>query len=40
MKTVRVRFALIDCGRVSRCTRGLTFGLFSEAGQYPYIHWH
>ena len=39
MKAFRARFALIDCGRVSKNTRGLTSGVFNEPSPYPYIYW-
>ena len=39
MKAFKARFALIDCGRVSRRTRGALGGFFSEGAPYPYIYW-
>lgn len=30
---------LIDCGRVSRRTRGLQFAALTEGGTPPFIHW-
>ena len=38
MKAFKARFRLIDCGRVSRRTKG--FGsIFGEAGTPPFVHW-
>ena len=38
MKAFRTRFKLIDCGRVSRRTKGAG-SAFAEAGFPPYNHW-
>jgi hypothetical protein len=37
MKAFKARFTLIDCGRVSRRTRGSMFQVFSEAGTWPFV---
>ncbi len=39
MKAFRARFTLIDCGRVSKRTRGLPGHPFSEGGLWPYVTW-
>jgi len=37
MKSSKPIVVLIDCGRASRRTRGF-FGVFTEAGSPPFIH--
>lgn len=39
MKALKVRLELIDCGAVSKRTRGSIGGFFSEAGQPPFVWW-
>jgi len=39
MKRLFRSLRLIDLGRASRRTRGVMFGLFTEAGTPPFIHW-
>jgi len=39
MKTLFKSLRLIDLGRVSGRTRGVMFGLFTEAGAPPFNHW-
>jgi hypothetical protein len=39
MKAFKRTFSLIDCGRVSRKTKGLFSGPFSEPGTYPFVWW-
>jgi len=39
MKALKARLALIDCGAVSKRTRGQFTGFFSEAGQPPFVWW-
>ena len=38
MKAFKAHFKLIDCGRVSRRTKG-TGSVFAEAGFPPFVHW-
>jgi len=39
MKAFKRRFSLIDCGSVSKKTKGHYFGLFTEVGPYPAVYW-
>jgi hypothetical protein len=36
---MKARLQLIDCGSVSRRTRGFIDGDFFEAGQPPFVWW-
>lgn len=33
-----MKFQLIDCGPVSKKTKGQSFGFFTENGIYPWIY--
>lgn len=37
MKAFRAHFRLIDCGRVSKRTKGLMSHIFSEVGTWPFV---
>jgi hypothetical protein len=39
MKALKARLKLIDCGAVSKRTRGHFTGFFSEGGQPPFVWW-
>jgi hypothetical protein len=39
MTSRKMRFLLIDCGRVSKRTRGTFSGPFTEADEWPNIYW-
>ncbi len=39
MTSRKMRLLVIDCGRVSKRTRGSISGPFAEAAQWPFIDW-
>jgi len=39
MKALKTRLMLIDCGAVSKRTRGSVIGTFTEGAQPPFVWW-
>jgi hypothetical protein len=39
MKAFKRRFSLIDCGVVSKKTKGTPSGPFAEGGTWPFVWW-